>query len=73
MRSPTPRSPGRKTASASSLASSPSRRLAPDNEEAAKALLFLPGNVTDGVAPSDDPLIAVRDASYAISFSRRSE
>ena len=47
--------------------------LAPDNEEAAKSLLFLPGNVTDGVAPSDDPLIAVRDASYAISFSRRSE
>ena len=47
--------------------------VAPDNEEAAKELLFLPGNVTDGVAPSDDPLIAVRDASYAISFSRRSE
>jgi catalase len=47
--------------------------LAPNNEEAAKSLLFLPGNVTDGVAPSDDPLIAVRDASYAISFSRRSE
>ena len=47
--------------------------LAPDNEEAAKSLLFLPGNVTDGVAPSDDPLIAVRDAAYAISFSRRSE
>jgi catalase len=46
---------------------------APDNEKAAKELLFLPGNVTDGVAPSDDPLIAVRDASYAISFSRRSE
>jgi catalase len=47
--------------------------LASDNEEAAKSLLFLPGNVTDGVAPSDDPLIAVRDAAYAISFSRRSE
>jgi catalase len=47
--------------------------VAPNNEEAAKELLFLPGNVTDGVAPSDDPLIAVRDASYAISFSRRSE
>jgi catalase len=44
-----------------------------DNDEASKSLLFLPGNVTDGVAPSDDPLIAVRDASYAISFSRRSE
>jgi catalase len=47
--------------------------IAPNNEEAAKELLFLPGNVTDGVAPSDDPLIVVRDASYAISFSRRSE
>jgi catalase len=47
--------------------------LAPDNREAAKALLFLPGNVTDGIAPSDDPLIPVRDAAYAISFSRRSE
>jgi catalase len=47
--------------------------LVPDNQEAAKALLFLPGNVTDGIAPSDDPLIAVRDASYAISFSRRQE
>lgn len=46
---------------------------AADNEEAAKSLLFLPGNVTDGVAPSDDPLIAVRDASYAVSFARRSE
>ena len=47
--------------------------VAPDNEEAAKELLFLPGNVTDGVAPSDDPLIAVRDASCANSFSRRNE
>ena len=73
MRSPMPRSPGRKTASASSLAIITITAVAPDNEEAAKELLFLPGNVTDGVAPSDDPLIAVRDASYAISFSRRSE
>ena len=47
--------------------------LVADNREAAKALLFLPGNVTDGIEPSDDPLIAVRDAAYAISFSRRSE
>jgi len=47
--------------------------VAPNSEEVSKELLFLPGNVTDGVAPSDDPLIAVRDASYAISFSRRSE
>ncbi|EWY41597.1 catalase [Skermanella stibiiresistens SB22] len=48
-------------------------KLAADNKAAAKELLFLPGNVTDGIAPSDDPLIAIRDAAYAVSFSRRSE
>ena len=48
-------------------------KLAADNEAAAKALLFLPGQVTDGIEPSDDPLIAARDGAYAISFSRRSE
>ena len=47
--------------------------LAPRQRGSGEGVLFLPGNVTDGVAPSDDPLIAVRDASYAISFSRRSE
>ena len=46
---------------------------AADNEAAAKALLFLPGQVTDGIEPSDDPLINARDGAYAISFSRRSE
>ncbi|HYG88515.1 MAG TPA: catalase family peroxidase [Azospirillum sp.] len=45
----------------------------PNNEETAKTLLFLPGQVTDGIEPSDDPLIAARDAAYAISFSRRSQ
>jgi catalase len=49
------------------------KAVAADNEAAAKTLLFLPGQVTDGIEPSDDPLIAVRDAAYAISFSRRSE
>ena len=43
----------------------------PDNAEAEKALLFLPGQLTDGIEPSDDPLIAVRDAAYAVSFARR--
>jgi catalase len=38
---------------------------------AEKSLLFLPGQLTDGIEPSDDPLIDVRDAVYAISFSRR--
>ena len=46
---------------------------AADDEAAAKALLFLPGQVTDGIEPSDDPLIGARDGAYAVSFSRRSE
>jgi catalase len=48
-------------------------RPAADNDAAAKTLLFLPGQVTDGIEPSDDPLIAARDGAYAVSFSRRSE
>ena len=43
----------------------------PNSDEAQKALLFLPGQLTDGIEPSDDPLIDVRDGSYAVSFSRR--
>jgi catalase len=42
-----------------------------DSAEAQKALLFLPGLVTDGIEPSDDLLIGVRDGAYAESFSRR--
>jgi catalase len=37
-----------------------------------KKLLFLPGRLTDGIAPSDDPLIAARNAAYGVSFGRRS-
>jgi catalase len=37
---------------------------------AAQKLLFLPGRLTDGIEPSDDPLIAARDGSYAVSFGR---
>jgi catalase len=43
----------------------------PDSLEAQKKLLFLPGQVTDGIEVSDDPLIGDRDGSYAVSFSRR--
>jgi catalase len=42
-----------------------------NSAEAQKALLFLPGQLTDGIEPSDDPLIDVRDGAYAESFSRR--
>lgn len=43
----------------------------PDSLEAQKQLLFLPGQLIDGIEPSDDPLIGVRDRAYAVSFSRR--
>jgi catalase len=42
-----------------------------NSAEAEKTLLFLPGQLTDGIEQSDDPLIDVRNAAYAISFSRR--
>ena len=37
-----------------------------DNIEAEKSLLFLPGEQTDGIEPSDDPLIDVRDRTYPV-------
>jgi catalase len=42
-----------------------------DSAEAEKLLLFLPGRLTDGIEPSDDPLIDVRDRTYPVSFSKR--
>jgi catalase len=44
-----------------------------NSAEAEKALLFLPGQLTDGIEASDDPLIDVRNGAYAESFSRRSQ
>jgi catalase len=43
-----------------------------NSEEAQKKLLFLPGQLTDGIEQSDDPMVDVRNGAYAISFSRRS-
>jgi catalase len=43
----------------------------PNSAEVEKQLLFLPGQLTDGIEESDDPLIDVRDGAYALSFSRR--
>jgi catalase len=42
-----------------------------DSATAEKPLLFMPGQLTDGIEASDDPLIDVRDEAYAESFSRR--
>jgi catalase len=46
-------------------------KMVPDSMEAQKKLLFLPGQLTDGIEPSDDPLIDLRDRTNAVSFSRR--
>lgn len=44
-----------------------------DSLAAQKKLLFLPGNITDGIELSDDPLVGVRNGAYAVSHSRRSQ
>lgn len=46
-------------------------KVAANSLEAQKPLLFLPGQLPDGIEPSDDPLIDLRNAAYAVSFSRR--
>jgi catalase len=46
---------------------------AADNVAAEKELMLLPGSVPDGIEPSDDPMIDVRNEAYAVSFGRRSE
>lgn len=46
---------------------------APDSAAAEKDLMLLPGNLPDGVEPSDDPMIDVRNESYAVSFTRRAQ
>jgi catalase len=43
-----------------------------DSLDAQKKLLFLPGQLTDGIEASDDPMIDIRNGAYAVSFSRRS-
>jgi len=47
------------------------RQTVPDSDAMQKELLFLPGRLTDGIEPSDDPLIPARDGSYKVSFERR--
>jgi len=46
-------------------------RIVANSGEVQKTLLFLPGQLTDGIEQSDDPLIDVRNGAYAVSFSRR--
>ena len=44
----------------------------PNSAEAEKKLLFLPGQLTDGIGESDDPLIDIRNGAYALSFAAQS-
>jgi catalase len=46
-------------------------RAVQDSAEAQKKLLFLPGQIPDGIELSDDPMVGVRTGAYAESFSRR--
>jgi catalase len=46
---------------------------AADNAAAERELMLLPGNLPDGIEPSDDSMIEVRNEAYAVSFDRRSE
>jgi catalase len=46
-------------------------RLAADNDAAQRALAFDPLRLVDGIAGSDDPLLELRSAAYAISRRRR--
>lgn len=45
----------------------------PDSLGHEKKLLFVPTNVTAGIVPSDDPIIALRAQAYGVSFARRSK
>jgi catalase len=48
-------------------------RTVADSALAEKALLFMPNALTDGIEPSDDPLIDARVQAYAVSFGRRTQ
>lgn len=42
-----------------------------DSAGTEKQLLYLPGQITDGIELSDDPMVLVRNEAYAVSFARR--
>ncbi len=44
-----------------------------DTQKVENELLYLPTNLTNGIEPSDDPLINTRTEAYAESFGRRTK
>ena len=45
--------------------------LVADQDESCERLGFNPGRLLDGLAPSDDPILALRTELYAESYRRR--
>ena len=45
-------------------------KVAADPFEAQNKLLFLPGQLLDGIEQSGRPMIDIRNAAYPISFAR---
>lgn len=48
------------------------QRLADDGAAVQRDILFTPLNLTEGIAPSDDPMLEARSRAYRISHLRRS-
>jgi catalase len=48
-------------------------RILPDSAAREKKVMFSPLLLTDGIAPSDDPVLLMRPAAYAVSFARRAQ
>jgi catalase len=42
-----------------------------DSKAAEKPIMFNPLQLTDGIAPSQDPILLARPTAYAVSFGRR--
>ncbi len=42
-----------------------------DSQAAEKPIMFNPLQLTDGIAPSQDPILLARPAAYAVSYGRR--
>ncbi len=47
------------------------KSVVPDSLQAEKKLMYNPLLLTDGIAPSDDPILLARPGAYAVSYSRR--
>jgi catalase len=43
----------------------------PDSREVEKTLMFSPLSLTEGIEPSEDPILLARPAAYAVSYGRR--